>query len=262
MRQAAPHPVPTISPYQGFLDRARPLFEWVYEHYFRVEASGLESLPPGPMLLVSNHGGFIPWDGAMIHVAVWKQTGRHPRFLVTPWAFTIPGLSQLLSRSGNVPALPRIALELLKAGEIVGTFPEGVPGVAKPIWRRYRPERFGRGFARTALQTGVPIIPISVVGSEDAYPIIANWRWLGRKLGGEALPITLFWPWLGPLGLLPLPVKWVIRFHPPVNVPPGSPAEAQDRTAVAQLVRRVQETIVRGVQEGLRRRRFIFFSNG
>lgn len=112
---------------------------------------------------------------------------------------------------------------------------------------------------RTAFLAGVPIVPISVVGSEDSYPVIANWRWLGRKLGGEALPLTPFWPLLGPLGLLPLPAKWVIHFHPPVLPPPGAPALASDRDTVEQVVREVEATVTGGIAEGLRRRRGVFF---
>lgn len=231
----------------------------MFDHYFRVEVTGLEHLPAGPCLLVSNHGGFIPWDGAMIHAAIWRATGRHPRFLVTSWAFTVKGLGTFLSRTGNVPASPETAAQMLAQGEIVGTFPEGVDGVAKPIWHRYRPERFREGFARLALKERVPIIPISVVGSEDSYPIVANWAWLGRKLGGEALPITPFWPLLGPVGLVPLPVKWLIQLHAPVNVPPASAAAGWDATTVSRLAHQVQRTIDEGVQTSRRRRRRLFF---
>lgn len=234
-------------------------FLWMFRHYFRVEVRGLEHLPPGGVLLVSNHGGFIPWDGAMIHAAIFQASGRHPRFLVTDWAFTVKGLGRFLRRTGNLPASPEAAGRLLRAGEIVGTFPEGVDGVGKPIWHRYRQERFREGFARLALKEGVPLVPVSVVGSEDSYPIIANWRWLGRKLGGEALPITLFWPWLGPLGLLPLPVKWIIEFHQPVNVPPLPRSAALNPAEVSRMALGVDQVIDRGVHQSLRRRRFLFF---
>ena len=241
------------------LGRSLGFFNWVFAHYFRVEVIGLEQLPAGASLLVSNHGGFIPWDGAMIHAAIWRAKGRHPRFLVTSWAFTVKGLGGFLRRTGNVPASPETAARLLAQGEIVGTFPEGVDGVAKPLWRRYQPERFREGFARLALKQRVPIVPISVVGSEDSYPIVANWAWLGRKLGGEALPITLFWPWLGPLGLFPLPVKWIIRIHAPVNVPPLPASEGFDTTTVSRVARQVERTIDEGVQAARRWRHFLFF---
>lgn len=242
-----------------FLGKALGFFLWMYRHYFRVEVRGIENLPDGPFLLVSNHGGFIPWDGAMIHAAIFSATGRHPRFLVTDWAFTVKGLGSFLRRTGNVPASPETGGRLLRSGEIVGTFPEGVDGVAKPIWHRYRPARFREGFARLALREGVPLVPVSVVGSEDTYPIVANWRWLGRRLGGEALPITFFWPWLGPLGLVPLPVKWIIEFHPARNVPPAPPSLALDPPKVTELALEVEAAIGRGVRSGLRRRRFLFF---
>ncbi len=238
-----------------FLGRSLGFFNWMFKHYFRVAVIGLEHLPAGPSLLVSNHGGFIPWDGAMIHTAIWRATGRHPRFLVTSWAFTVKGLGGFLRRTGNVPASPQEAARLLARGDIVGTFPEGVDGVAKPIWHRYRPERFREGFARLGLKEQVPIVPISVVGSEDSYPIVANWAWLGRKLGGEALPITLFWPLLGPMGLIPLPVKWIIQVHAPVNVPVAPPASSLDRGMVSSLARQVERTIDEGVHASLRRRR-------
>jgi 1-acyl-sn-glycerol-3-phosphate acyltransferase len=236
-----------------------PLFRVIYRRYWRVETSGLENLPrSGGALLVSNHAGVLPWDGAMITVAVFDAVERHTRALIATWFGALPVASWFLRRSGQTLGHPDDTLRLLRGGELVLVFPEGVRGTGKPWSERYRLRRFGRGgFVDVAMRAGVPIIPVSVVGSEETYPMLADLTGVAKLLGMPYFPITPTWPLLGPLGLLPLPSKWRITFHPPVTV--ATTAEEEPEPArVMELADSIRATIQRGVVEDLMRRRRVF----
>src|SRR5438132_4426414 len=226
-----------------------PFFRILYRRYWRVETSGLEVVPShGPALLVSNHSGVLPLDGAMIEVAVYDETDRIPRALVASWFGGLPVLSRLLRRTGQTTGHPDDSVRLLRAGQLVLVFPEGVRGTGKPFSERYRLRRFGRGgFVEVALRAGAPIIPISVVGSEEIYPMIADLQPLAKMLGMPYLPVTPTYPWLGPLGLIPLPSKWRIRFHPMLRTD-EYPSGAADDTS---LVMRISAEVRVAIQAGL-----------
>ncbi|MEO8898903.1 MAG: lysophospholipid acyltransferase family protein [Candidatus Dormibacter sp.] len=235
-----------------------PLFRVVARRYWRVEVEGTEHLPRrGGALLVSNHAGVLPWDGAMIKVAVFDATERHARALDATWFGELPIASWFLRRTGQAPGHPDDTHRLLRNGELVLVFPEGVKGTGKPWNERYRLRRFGRGgFVEAAMRAGVPIVPISVIGSEETYPMVADVRPLAQLLGMPYFPITPTWPFLGPLGLLPLPSKWLITFHPPVDVPAGT--TTTEPAAVMETADRVRATIQDGVVENLKRRQRVF----
>ncbi len=153
----------------------------------------------------------------------------------------MPGLASLARRSGHTRADPGQALRLLAAGELVGVFPEGFKGTGKPFSERYRLQRFGRGgFARTAMQAGVPIIPCAIVGAEEIYPMIGNSEPLARALRLPYFPVTPLFPWLGPIGAVPLPSNWIIEFCEPVD---GGAADEPDDDAVAKLADQVRDII-------------------
>jgi 1-acyl-sn-glycerol-3-phosphate acyltransferase len=236
-----------------------PLFRVIYRRYWRVEASGLENLPrSGGALLVSNHAGVLPWDGAMITVAVFDAVERHARALIATWFGALPVASWFLRRSGQTLGHPDDTLRLLRGGELVLVFPEGVRGTGKPWSERYRLRRFGRGgFVDVAMRAGVTIIPVSVVGSEETYPMLADLTGVAKLLGMPYFPITPTWPLLGPLGLLPLPSKWRITFHPPVTVA-ATADEEPEPARVVELADSIRATIQRGVVEDLMRRRRVF----
>ena len=152
-----------------------PLFEFLYDVYWRVEVSGVRNVPGhGRALLVSNHAGSLfPLDASMILGAVMKEhpLPRWARFMVLDWAFSLPFLSSFMRRVGGVPASPFNAMRLLEQDELVMVFPEGVKGTGKPFGERYRLQRFGRGgFVEVALRTASPLVPVAVVGSEEIYP--------------------------------------------------------------------------------------------
>jgi 1-acyl-sn-glycerol-3-phosphate acyltransferase len=228
-----------------FLEQVAPLLDFLYTKYFRVRLLGIENVPDnGAALLVANHSGGIPYDGAMLIHAIYRQHPRHRRLraLVANFALRSPWMSQVIARIGGVRAASGFARDLLTAGELVGVFPEGLRGVGKLFRERYRLERFGRGgFVRLARETGVPIVPIAIVGAEEIHPVIAKITTLAEPFGLPYIPITPTFPLLGPLGLLPVPTKWTIRIGSPIVVPPADlgsgPEQAKIVSEPAEMVR-------------------------
>ena len=155
----------------------------------------MENVPArGRALLVANHAGIIPYDGAMIRTAILAEHPhpRHARMLVVDWAFAMPFTNMLLVKTGNVLAHPDNATALLERDELVGVFPEGVKGASKSYRDRYRIRRLGRGgFVQVALRTGAPIIPVAVVGSEEIHPVMTDLQPLARLLGLPAVATIL-----------------------------------------------------------------------
>jgi 1-acyl-sn-glycerol-3-phosphate acyltransferase len=237
-------------------------FKVLYRDYWRVQTTGIEHVPSsGRALLVSNHAGVLPWDGTMIKTAMFVEHPhpRHVRALVAALFMGTPMLSWFLRRTGQTVGHPDDTRRLLERDELVLVFPEGVKGTGKPFKDRYRLRRFGRGgFVATAIRAGAPIIPVSVVGSEEIYPMIADLAPVARAFGLPYLPVTPSWPWLGALGLIPLPSKWLIKFHPPVHVEAHPPEAAEDRNLVMALADEVRDTIQKGVYENLKLRRGVF----
>lgn len=222
----------------------------LYRNWFRVQARGLQHIPDaGPALIVANHSGVLPLDAIMLQAGVFAEhpASRNLRLLGADLVYRLPGLASLARRSGHTRADPAKALQLLAAGELVGVFPEGFKGIGKPFSERYRLQRFGRGgFARTALQAGVPVIPCAIVGAEEIYPMLGNSEPLARALKLPYFPLTPLFPWLGPVGAVPLPSNWLIEFCEPVTVcgPTGSrPTADPDETAVADLADHVRDLI-------------------
>jgi 1-acyl-sn-glycerol-3-phosphate acyltransferase len=246
-----------------FTKRVENVALWFYRRYWRVEVDGVTNVPArGRALLVANHAGIIPYDGAMIRTAIIAEHPhpRHARMLVVDWAFAMPFTNMLLLKTGNVLAHPDNATALLERDELVGVFPEGVKGASKPYRDRYRIRRLGRGgFVQVALRTGTPIIPVAVVGSEEVHPVVLDLQPLARLLRLPTLPITPTFPWLGVLGMIPLPSKWLIAFGKPIDVAQYGPEAADDPRLVLALSEQVREWIQSTVYQMLPRRRTIFF---
>jgi 1-acyl-sn-glycerol-3-phosphate acyltransferase len=236
-----------------FLPVLRPL----YRSWFRIETYGIKHLPEdGPALIVANHSGTVAMDAVMLAVAVHDEhpAQRFLRLLGADFVFRMPGLSEVARKSGGTLACNPDAERLLRAGELVGVFPEGFKGVGKPFAERYKLQRFGRGgFVSAALRTGTPIIPVSIVGAEEAYPMIGNIRPLARLLGTPYFPVTPLFPWFGPLGMVPLPSKWLIEFGEPISTE-GMADSADDPMAVFNLADQVRETIQQTLHRLLERR--------
>ncbi|WP_306326143.1 lysophospholipid acyltransferase family protein [Streptomyces venezuelae] len=244
---------------QVLMSLLRPL----YEKYFRVEVKGVENIPAeGGALIVANHSGTLPLDGLMMQVAVHDHhpAGRHLRLLAADLVFVLPVVNELARKAGHTLACAEDAERLLRAGEIVGVMPEGFKGIGKPFGERYKLQRFGRGgFVSTALRAGVPIVPCSIVGAEEIYPMVGNAKTLARLLGFPYFPLTPTFPWLGPLGALPLPTKWTIQFGEPIPTDSFAPEAAEDPMLMFNLTDQVREQIQHTLYKLLVQRRSVFF---
>lgn len=247
---------------QEWTETLVPMVAWVYRNWWRVRAIGVENVPAeGRALLVSNHAGVIPYDGAMVRAALLLEhpQPRHARALVLNGIFSMPGASWLVRRTGNTLAHNSDALRLLESDELVLVFPEGAKGTGKPYADRYRLRRFGRGgFVEMALRTGSPIIPISIVGSEEIHPNLGEIPGLARLLGMPYAPVTPTFPWLGPAGLIPLPSSWIIEFHAPLRLSAEERAGAGDPAVMLAISDRVRDVIQAGVYRNLKRRKSVF----
>jgi 1-acyl-sn-glycerol-3-phosphate acyltransferase len=217
----------------------------IAQKWFRVEVRGVDNLPAdGGALVVSNHSGTLPMDGLMTMLMIHDHTGRFLRPLGADLVFRMPIVSSLARKGGATLACNEDAERMLAGGELVGVWPEGFKGIGKPFGDRYKLQRFGRGgFVAAALRTGVPIVPLSVVGAEEIYPLVGNVPSLARLLGVPYVPITPFFPWLGPLGLVPLPSKWLLEFGEPIRTDEYDPGAADDPMLVFNVTDQVRETI-------------------
>lgn len=247
-----------------FLEQVAPLLDFLYGKYFRVRCLGIENVPAtGPALLVANHSGGVPYDGAMLIHAIFREHPHHRRLraLVANFVFRSPWMSQVIARLGGVRAASGFARELLSAGELVAVFPEGLRGVGKLFRERYRLERFGRGgFVRLAREAGVPIVPVAIVGAEEIHPVIAKLTRVAEPLGLPYIPITPTFPLLGPLGLLPVPTKWTIRIGAPITVPPsGADSDADQSKIISETAEMVRGRIDVMIADILAHRRSILF---
>ncbi|MBB5075545.1 lysophospholipid acyltransferase family protein [Nonomuraea endophytica] len=228
----------------------------IYHHWFRVETVGVKNVPEdGGALVVANHSGTLPVDALMTQVALHDEAGRALRLLGADLVYQLPVLGHLSRKSGHTLACREDADRMLRKGELVGVFPEGYKGLGKPYADRYKLQRFGRGgFVASAIRAGVPIVPTAIVGAEEIYPKLGDMKTLARALGLPYLPITPLFPWLGPLGLLPLPSKWMIGFGEPIRTDEYEPGAADDPMLVFNLTDHVREVIQQMLNE-LRLRR-------
>ena len=232
-----------------------PLLRPLYRNWFRTEVVGAENIPTeGGALVVANHSGTIPLDAVMLAVGVHEAAQRYLRLLGADLLFRMPVLSELARKGGGTLACNPDAERLMRAGDLVGVFPEGFKGVGKPFADRYKLQRFGRGgFVSAALRTGVPIIPVAIVGAEESYPMLGNVKSIARLFGLPYFPITPTFPWLGPLGLVPLPSKWLIEFGKPIETSHLAD-DVDDPLVVFNLADQVRETIQQSLYELLDRR--------
>jgi 1-acyl-sn-glycerol-3-phosphate acyltransferase len=240
-----------------------PLLRPLYKSWFRVEVRGIENIPGvGGALIVANHSGTIAFDSLMTQVAVHDEHPAHRflRMLGADLVFRTPVVGSVARKSGATLAANPDAERLLASGEIAGVWPEGFKGVGKPFTERYKLQRFGRGgFVAAALRTGVPIVPCSIVGAEEIYPILGNLKTVARIVGAPYIPVTPTFPLLGPLGLIPLPSKWIIEFGAPVETAVLGSQAADDPMVVFDLTDRVRETIQQTLYSLLLQRRSVFF---
>jgi 1-acyl-sn-glycerol-3-phosphate acyltransferase len=224
----------------------------LYRYYFRVEVSGIERVPAGRVMLVANHAGQLPFDAAMLSTAMLlrAEPPRLVRAMGEYWIPRLPWVGVAAARSGTLVGTPANCIHMLERGECVMVFPEGVGGMNKVFAKRYQLQRFGLGFMRLALATSTPIAPVAIVGSEEQQPAFANLAGLARLLGMPALPLTPTFPWLGPLGLLPLPVRYRMHFGEPLRFEGDASDEDSEIEKRVELVKQsIQEMLDRGRRE-------------
>ncbi|MCA9519769.1 MAG: acyltransferase family protein [Myxococcales bacterium] len=245
-----------------FIETVQPLVEFFYRKWFRVRSIGIENVPgEGRGLLVANHSGTLPWDGVMLVEAV---RGDHPshrtvRALVENFIFYFPFLGNIMTRGGAVRACQENAERLLEADELVAVFPEGVKGIGKLYRQRYHLARFGRGGTiRLAIRTKTPIIPVAIIGAEEIMPMLAKSPWLARLVGLPYVPITPTFPWLGPLGLVPLPTQWTMRFGEPMEMAQYGEEALRDRILINRLNEELRQRVQGMLDEELAQRRSVF----
>ncbi len=229
-----------------------PLTRFFFERYWRVTVEGAHEVPSGACLLVANHSGALPFDGPVLAESLRREREdlEEPRWLIEDQIFHAPFLGTLLNRLGAIRASPENAVRLLGEGRPVIVFPEGIQGMGKPYRERYQLKRFGRGgFAKLALRTGAPIVPVAVVGAEETMPLLA--RLPGKLFGFPYLPLT-------PLGPVPLPARWSVRFGEPIAMARSGPGADADLAEVQRLTELTREAIDGMLRAQLRERKSIY----
>jgi len=233
---------------QDFVEQVAPVMDFLYDRWFRTEVEGMDNVPDGGALLVANHAGALPPDAPQIQWAVRRNVGRNVYMMGENLFSRLPMVGWAFRRAGGVEAAPHTAQMLLaEEGQLGLVFPEGTKGTGKHVSRRYQLQRFGRGgFVRVAMEAGVPIVPVAVLGAEEAMPVFANVRPLARLTGMPYAPVSpLVW----------LPVKFRIRFLEPLRVDDGP----TDDHSVQLLSDSVRDAIQEALNEMLARRRWVFF---
>ena len=244
-------------------ERIRPISEFLLQRYFRAKIEGIENVPAdGRCLLVANHSGTLPLDGLMLRTALrlGHPSARELRWLAEDFLFYLPFAGVFMNRVGAVRACQENAERLLEKELLVAAFPEGVQGIKKLYRERYRLQRFGRGgYIRLALRMQAPLVPCAIVGAEETNPLLYRVEYLASLVGLPYIPVTPTFPLLGPLGLLPAPSRWRIRFGEPVSLEGHGPEAADDHVLVGRLSERVRTTIQAMLESGVRERRSVWF---
>lgn len=227
-------------------------FLWLYRNYFRVETYGIEKVPAGRVLLVSNHSGQLPLDGAMIGVSLMLEANppRAVRSMVEKWVPSLPYVSTVMARMGQIVGTPENCRRLLESDEAILVFPEGTRGINKLWPQRYQLQEFGLGFMRLALETRTPIVPVAVVGAEEQAPALMDLKPVAKLLGFPSFPIT-------PTGLpFPLPTKYRLYYGDPMHFT-GRPDD--EDSELDKKVRTVKGAIQSMLHQGLKERRGVFW---
>jgi 1-acyl-sn-glycerol-3-phosphate acyltransferase len=253
-RLVAPQNEYGVDPFGLELDFAKAAIApvlWLYRNYFRVETHGIEQVPQGRVMLISNHSGQLPLDGAMIAMSLLLEAEppRVVRAMVEKWAPTLPFVAPFFARIGQVVGTPENCRRLLAAGETIMVFPEGTRGLNKTYDKRYRLQEFGSGFMRIAVETQTPVLPVAVIGAEEQAPALFDFKQVAKIFGFPALPIT---PTLVPL---PLPVKYRLWFGEPMRF---SGTAHDDDAELERKVSEVKRAIEILLKRGLKSRGSIF----
>ena len=248
---------------ENFIELIRPILQFFYYNYFRVDVVGSQHIPKrNKALIIPNHSGVLPYDGAMLSLAIFNELAkaRMPRFLIDDFIFNFAILGKTLQRIGGVRASHHNAERLLKQGHLVINFPEGTKGVGKPYDERYQLKRFGRGgFVKLAIKTKTSIVPTAVIGAEEIHPLIWKSETLAKPMGIPYLPITPTFPLLGPLGMIPLPTKWKIIFGRPISFAKAKASAAKDEQFIESKSAEIKDIIQKMLDKHLKQRTSIWY---
>lgn len=228
---------------------------WLYRHYFRASAHGVEHIPAtGRVLFIANHSGQLPFDGVVISAAAFLEPSqpRLVRSMIEHFVPSVPFASYLFARWGQIIGTPDNCRRLLEQDEAILVFPEGARGISKPFSRRYQLAPFGHGFLRLALQTGTPVVPVAVIGAEEQAPAV-NLEAVARLLGAPSFPVVPYPPFVP---LVPLPVKYRLYFGEPMTFT-GDPDD--DDEVLGEKVTAVKRRIESMIHLGLRERKHVFW---
>lgn len=228
---------------------------WMYRHYFRASARGVDHIPAaGRVLFVANHSGQLPFDGVVISAAAFLEPTqpRLVRSMVEHFVPSVPFASYLFARWGQIIGTPENCRRLLEQDEAILVFPEGARGISKPFSRRYQLEAFGLGFMRLALATATPIVPVAVIGAEEQAPAI-NVKPLARLLRTPSFPLVPYPPFVP---LVPLPVKYRLYFGEPMTFT-GDPDD--DDEVMGDKVTAVKRRLESMIHLGLQERKHVFW---
>ena len=230
---------------------------FAYRYWFRVEMKGLERIPAGGAILVANHSGQFPIDGVMIGTGLVLDMPepRLVRSMFDRWAAGLPWVSVFFQRVGQVVGHPENVDLLLSRGELILVFPEGMRGIQKPYTKAYQLDDFGLGFMRLALKHRCPVVPLAIVGAEEQYPALWDFKTLAKVLGVPHAPIPLQ-VMLPMMGLVPLPSKYHIEVGDPMTFE-GDPDDEDQ--VVSEKVWMVRHTIQRMLQRMLEERKHVFW---
>jgi 1-acyl-sn-glycerol-3-phosphate acyltransferase len=242
---------------------ARAIYDPIYSKWFRAEWEGLEKIPTtGGALLVANHAGAIPSDAPVIMHGIEKELERPVYGLADYFFRTVPVVGTLWARAGGVSARPANAYRLLKEQQQLAlVFPEGTKGPSKSFTDRYQLRRFGRGgFVEIAMRAGVPVIPIAVIGSEEAMPVLLRLPSVAKALGVPYFPITANLLTMGPLGVvMPFPAKFKLRVLDPIHFDVPADQERYSKSRVMEEAERIRTQLQESVYDMLRDRRSVWF---
>ena len=242
---------------------ARTIYDPLYRYWFRAEWEGLEHIPrSGGALIVANHAGAIPSDAPVIMHGIETELSRPVYGLAENLLRALPGVGTIWSRVGGVAAHPENAYRLLHDDQqLVLVFPEGTKGTGKLYRDRYKLHRFGRGgFVEIAMRSGVPVVPIAVVGAEESMPIVWKSPRLAKLMGIPYFPVTANMLLLGPLGLLAyFPSKFKLRVLPPVHFDVQPDQERYSRSRVMEESDQIRQQIQNALYDMLRARKSVWF---
>lgn len=231
-------------------ENLKPVIKFLFDKYFRVHVEGIENIPSSRgCIVVANHAPVLSLDGIMIRHAIVTQVRRDVRWLMENELFYIPYAGTLGQRIGGVRASQENASHLLTKDFLIITFPEGIQGISSSFTDRYNLKRFGRGgYIRIAVQHSIPIVPAAITGPQDSFPILWKVTAGADRLSLPFIPITPLFPLLGPLGLLPLPTRWKIKFGAPFKL--DDPRNARpDQARINKLNNSVRDSIQRMINQ-------------